>query len=238
MPRTALVAPTQLAARSPSFQTGRERVARRLDDLLCPRLAPWGRREVLCSFARDVSQSPRGDACPEGLSDLGENHQYAHGLTNTAQVYISVLRRMLGLSLRGSKGGPWPLELEEDSMHAVDLDGRPNAYEVVVESDPDSPYTGKGAGHQPWRECFTVIRPEATPPGSRPPQANDGGPRPTPEQIAARWQELEDIRQGLDREEAELDEDVEPNARLRARVVGRRIEGDVGDLPLFERPSQ
>lgn len=47
--------------------------------------------------------------------------------------------------------------------------------------------------------------------------------------------ELEELRQGLDHEEAAT---IEPNARLRARTVRHNNEPDEGNLPLFERPSQ
>lgn len=41
----------------------------------------------------------------------------------------------------------------------------------------------------------------------------------TLEQVAARRQEIEDVRRNLEREEAELDMSLEPQARKKAREV-------------------
>lgn len=73
---------TQRKAHSPSFNAGYEQVERRLVDIICPWLAPWGECEILHSFTCVVSQTPGGDAHPEELPDLRGSRPYAFGLTN------------------------------------------------------------------------------------------------------------------------------------------------------------
>lgn len=131
---------------------------------------------------------------PGGPPVLGESRSYAFGFTNAAQAYANMWRKRMGSYLPGLKGEPWPLRLEEDPIQAVDLDDRSRAYEDATEPDPDSLGVGERMGHQPWRPCFMIIKAQVTPSGPRPPQANGGGPHPTPEQITARRQELEELR--------------------------------------------
>lgn len=85
---------------------------------------------------------------------------------------------------------------------------------------------------------FAVLGLAVTPSGAGLPQANVGRPCSTLEQIAARRKEIEDARHNLEHEEAKLDTNVEPHARIRARDVGRRIETDEEGFPLLDRPSQ
>lgn len=129
-------------------------------------------------------------------------------------MYANLWQKRVGSYLPGLKGNLWPPRLEGDPARAADLGNCPLADRGATTPDPDSLGVGEGAGHQPWQECFVIIKPQATPPGQRPPLANDSDPRPTPEQIAARRHELEELRQGLEREEAELDANTEPNFRL------------------------
>nr|CAB3472686.1 unnamed protein product [Digitaria exilis] len=62
--------------------------------------------------------------------------------------------------------------------------------------------------------------------------------RLTPEQIAAKQQELEDIWLAIEIEQAQLDANIEPSARARAREVGQRIETNADGYPLFDWASQ
>lgn len=60
----------------------------------------------------------------------------------------------------------------------------------------------------------------------------------TPEQVAARRQEIEDVRRNLEHEEAELDATFEPPVHRKVREVQRQIETDETGYLLFDRASQ
>ncbi|KAF8652000.1 hypothetical protein HU200_062940 [Digitaria exilis] len=91
----------------------------------------------------------------------------------------------------------------------------------------------RGDKRCPMRECFTMVPPDDLTNG-----ANAVETRLTPEQIAAKQQELEDMRLAIEIEQAQLNANIEPSARARAREVGQRIETNADGYPLFDRASQ
>lgn len=100
------------------------------------------------------------------------------------------------------------------------------------------PPKGGHPPHYPSRECFAIIGPEEPPAGGDPPPAARAGERPTPEQIEARWQELEETHRSLEREEAALNAAMIPHARIRMRNVGHQIAANETDLPKVARARQ
>lgn len=113
-------------------------------------------------------------------------------------------------------------------VHGQPSRGGGRSVSLLPTSYPNSP----GAGHShpiswPPTRCICTpsacaTRHERTPrptTGSARPTTVDAGPHPTPEQVTTRRQEIEAVRRNLEREEAELDMSLEPQARKKAREV-------------------
>lgn len=101
-------------------------------------------------------------------------------------------------------------EIDDVLERAAQPDGYLYTYEVLSDTDPESPRAGESGGHRSWRECFMASVSEVTPSASSHPSSDGARGRPTPEQIAARRQEIEDTRRNLEPEEAELNAAQEP----------------------------
>lgn len=69
MTQAVLGMTTQCEARSPSFHAGYEMVERRLVEVLCPWLAPWGEKEILRTITCVISPTLRGGVSLGGLPD-------------------------------------------------------------------------------------------------------------------------------------------------------------------------
>lgn len=66
----------------------------------------------------------------------------------------------------------------------------------------------------------------------------DSGSRLTPEKITTRWQELEDARRCLEREQAKLDAAAKILTGARVCDLGQRIETNTDGYPLFDLATQ
>nr|CAB3453764.1 unnamed protein product [Digitaria exilis] len=153
----------------------------------------------------------------------GEASAFPFGLRNASQTFSDSVRR------QAWKG-----------LERVHTRVRLLRYEGILRHDQsERAWTGEGSGSAhppedcPTRECFTVVPPDDATNG-----ANGAEIRLTPEQIAAKQQELEDMRHAIEIEQAQLDANMEPMARVQAREVGQRIETNADGYPLFDRASQ
>ncbi|KAF8730537.1 hypothetical protein HU200_016953 [Digitaria exilis] len=117
--------------------------------------------------------------------------------------------------------GPWEgLERAHPKMRLLRYEGILGGYE----KDLGVHLLPRGDKRCPTLECFTVVPPDDLTNGAN--------------AIAAKQQELEDMRLAIEIEQAQLDANMEPSARARAREVGQRNETNADGYLLFDRASQ
>ncbi|KAF8670522.1 hypothetical protein HU200_050542 [Digitaria exilis] len=141
------------------------------------------------------------------------------GLKNTSQVFFDLARR------QAWKG----LDRAHAKVRLLKYEGILGRYAA-----PDRgiwKYTSPGTSECcPTWECFTVVPPDDLTNG-----ANGTEIWLTPEQIAAKRQELEDVRLALELEQAQLDANMEPAARARAHELFDRASQCIAAAMLLSR---